>query len=73
MTVTARLVDDRGAMRRNVQLQFDAARFARGETDVNLTLPLAGLDPGEYLLAIDAATSTHTASRNVRFTVTAAR
>ena len=43
----------------------DAARFASGEVDLAITIPVATLQPGAYLLTFDARGTT----RSVRFTV----
>jgi hypothetical protein len=37
--------------------------------DYQFAVPLAGLSPGEYLLAIDALRGTNTAQRSVRFQI----
>jgi len=47
-----------------------AAGFSTAQSaDLNIDLPLARLDPGEYLLAIQASTESDQARRNLRFSV----
>ena len=49
---------------------LDAAAFANERTaDHYVTLPLAGLRPGEYLLKVDTTMGTRTAGRTLRFVV----
>jgi len=49
---------------------LDAAAFANERTaDHYVTLPLAGLRPGEYLLKVDTTMGTRSAGRTLRFVV----
>jgi len=49
---------------------LDGDRFAAaGSADATYSLPLGLLDPGSYVLHVDASTSGATIRRDVRFTV----
>ncbi len=69
-SVTARVSDtsDRSVFDETTALSVD--RFAATHSaDHRLELPLAKLEPGEYLLTIEAAQGPNIARRGVRFTV----
>jgi VWFA-related protein len=63
--VRARVVDTQGREVWSISESVDATRFAGGEVDLSITVPVATLQPGAYLLTFDARTT----SRSVRFTV----
>ena len=51
-------------------VQSDTAQFAAGRAaDHYMTLPLATLAPGEYLLKVEAAMGARVAGRAIRFHV----
>lgn len=66
-----RVTDASDAVRATREVALDAAQFASARiADVSLDLPLEGLEPGEYLLTIDASSSrASTVERHVRFQV----
>ena len=71
VSVRARIVDahDREALTRRETLDRD--RFGpAGIASYRLDLPLRELEPGEYLLSLDAADGRRTDHRDVRFAVT---
>jgi hypothetical protein len=63
--VRARVVNSEGREVWTVSESVDGTRFANGEVDLSLAIPVAALEPGSYLLTFDARTT----SRSVRFTV----
>jgi VWFA-related protein len=70
VTMTARIVDGRGATVFDTTETIGADRFAPARAaDYRFDVPLTQLKPGLYLLTIRAAQGKRTASRDVRFTV----
>jgi VWFA-related protein len=69
-SVTARITDTSDRLVLDQVTQLAADRFAgkRG-ADYRLELPVERLEPGEYLLTVDAAQGQRTARRGARFTV----
>lgn len=63
--VRARVVDSTGREVWTISESVDAMRFGNGEVDLSIEIPVATLEPGAYLLTLDARTT----SRSVRFTV----
>jgi hypothetical protein len=69
-TVRARIADSTDRILMDEAAALPAERFAATHSaDYRLELPLAKLEPGEYLLTIDAAQGQNLARRGVRFTV----
>jgi VWFA-related protein len=69
VTMRVRILDARGATVRNQSLPFPESSFRLRRADGVVTLPLANLTPGEYLLALDASANQRTSGRAVRFVV----
>jgi len=70
VTITMAVVDTADRHVHSRTLTLDAPRFGRGRTaDVDEPLPLAALEPGTYLLTIEASAGTVTSRRDVRFRV----
>jgi hypothetical protein len=69
-TITTKVTDvqDRVVSTNTATLAADAFAGMRG-ADYLLDLPLDRLEPGEYLLTVEAAQGTLTARRGLRFTV----
>ena len=66
--VDARIVDERDRTRFSETTVIAAAEFARGRSaGYRLALPLQALDPGAYLLVIDAHAGRTTLEREARF------
>jgi hypothetical protein len=70
VAVTTRIVNDRGdtSWEQRREIAVDDFRSSRA-SDYQLELPLDGLAPGKYLLALDAAAGQRRLSRSVRFEV----
>ena len=70
ITVKARIADTNDAEVYSVEETIAAERFSADRAaDYGFTIPLSRLAPGSYLLTFEAGTSTHSARRDVRFTV----
>ena len=68
--VTARILDERGQSVFEKQAELDVEAFGSGRAaDFRDGLPLAQLEPGRYLLTIEAEAGSQRARRNVRFEV----
>jgi VWFA-related protein len=68
-TVHARVLDPSGRAVHEQTLTLSARDFARRRADCRVAIPLDRLSVGEYLLKIDAAADTATASKAIRFRV----
>jgi VWFA-related protein len=68
-TVHARVLDPSGRAVHEQTLTLNASDFARRRADCRVAIPLDRLPAGEYLLKIDAAAATATASKAIRFRV----
>ncbi len=70
VTLTTRIVDEKGATIMDKKETVDADSFGAARTvDKHVELPLAGRAKGDYLLTIEATLGTTVTKRNVRFTV----
>jgi hypothetical protein len=63
------IVDAKGVAVRDQTLPFNEQTFKDRRADCLITLPLARLAPGEYLLTLDATRGRHTSGRALRFVV----
>jgi VWFA-related protein len=69
VTMRVQIVDAKGSAVRDQTLPFTATMFTNRRADCLITLPLANLAAGDYLLKLDAAADRQTAARAVRFAV----
>ena len=68
--MSAKVTDEKNVVRSNQEAVLDSASFSAARSaDYQLTLPLAHLTPGEYLLDIDAQSGERHVRRTARFTV----
>ena len=63
------ILDAKGVAVRDQSLPFSEGMFANRRADCIITLPLAALPPGEYLLKLEASLSREIAQRQLRFAV----
>jgi VWFA-related protein len=70
VSMTTRIVNARDAIAFEQRDDLSDERFAAGRAgDYRLDLPLGRLEPGDYLLQVDAIAGERTSSRDARFTV----
>jgi VWFA-related protein len=69
VSMRVQILDAKGKAIRDQSLPFDVPAFANRRADCVITLPLASLPSGEYLLKLDALKDQKTVRRAVRFTV----
>jgi len=69
VVMRVRILDAKGTALRDQSLPFPESSFASRRTDCVISLPLATLIPGEYLLRLDASANRHTSGRALRFMV----
>jgi hypothetical protein len=69
VTMRVRILDRKGTALRDQSVPFAESSFTGRRTDGVITLPLAALPSGEYLLELGASTTRHTARRAIRFTI----
>ena len=69
VVMRVRILDAKGTALRDQSLPFPESSFANRRTDCVITLPLATLTPGEYLLKLDASANRNTSGRALRFRV----
>jgi VWFA-related protein len=69
VAMRVRILDAKGAAVRDESLPFAESAFTNRRADCVITLPLAKLAPGEYLLRFEASTSRHASGRHLRFSV----
>ena len=69
VSMRVRIIDAKGAAVRDQSLPFGAEAFTNRRADCVVTLPLANLPAGDYLLMLDAALGGQTAGRALRFAV----
>jgi VWFA-related protein len=68
--VTSRIINDRNTLADHRETVLDVGRFSDSRAaDYPLTLPLAHLSPGEYLLEVEAEAGAHRVKRTARFSV----
>jgi VWFA-related protein len=72
--MTARVRNERNAVASNHEGMLEVENFSGNRSaDFEVTLPLAHLTPGEYLLEVDAQSGARHVKRSARFTVVASR
>jgi len=69
VALRVRILDAKGTAARDQSLPFAESAFTNRRTDCVITLPLASLTPGEYLLKLDATAGRHAAGRALRFSI----
>jgi VWFA-related protein len=69
VSMRVQIVDAKGVAVRDQTLPFNEQTFKDRRADCLITLPLARLAPGEYLLKLDATRGRHTSGRALRFVV----
>jgi VWFA-related protein len=69
VSVRVQILDARGSTVRDQTLPFATSAFANRRADCVITLPLAALQPGAYLLKLDVALERETIGRALRFAV----
>jgi hypothetical protein len=63
------ILDATGAAVRDQTMPFTEQAFSNRRADCLITLPLAQLTPGEYLLKLEASLARHAEGRALRFVV----
>jgi hypothetical protein len=69
VSLRVQILDANGTAVRDQSLPFAETAFTNRRADCVITLPLAKLTPGEYLLKLEAASNRQTSGRAVRFAV----
>jgi VWFA-related protein len=70
VTVATRIVDDRDKTVSSDRLELLADRFDRNRSvDINALVPLAGLEPGDYVLVTTVTAEKNEVERKIRFAV----
>ena len=69
VSMRVQIVDAKGAAVRDQSLPFGEQAFTNRRADCVITLPLAKLPAGEYLLKLDASVGGRTSGRALRFVV----
>ena len=69
VSMRVQILDAKGGAVRDQSLPFTEKAFTNRRADCVITLPLANLPPGEYLLKLEASADRHTAGRALRFAV----
>ena len=69
VSMRVQILDAKGKAIRDQSLPFDLPAFTNRRADCVITLPLASLQSGEYLLKLDALKDQKTVGRAVRFVV----
>jgi VWFA-related protein len=69
VSMRVQILDAKGAAVRDQSLSFPENAFAKRRADCVITLPLAALPPGEYLLKLEASMERHLSGRALRFVV----
>jgi VWFA-related protein len=69
VSVRVQILDAKGSAVRDQSMPFDASAFTNRRADCVITLPLANLPAGEYLLKLDASLGRQAAGRTMRFAV----
>jgi hypothetical protein len=67
--VRVSILASNGASVRAQSLPFPESTFANRRAECVITLPLSALDPGEYLLKLEASGRSRSSSRALRFRV----
>jgi VWFA-related protein len=69
VSMRVQILDAKGVAIRDQSLPFTGQTFTNRRADCVITLPLAKLPPGEYLLRLEASMDRQTAGRALRFAV----
>ena len=69
VSMRVQILDAKGVAVRDQSLPFTEKAFTNRRADCVITLPLAALPPGEYLLKLEASMDRQTAGRALRFVV----
>jgi VWFA-related protein len=69
VSMRVQIVNAKGTVVRDQSLPFAEQAFTNRRADAVITLPIANLAPGEYLLRLDAAAHRQTSGRALRFSV----
>jgi hypothetical protein len=69
VSMRVQILDAKGSAVRDQSLPFTEQAFTKRRADCVITLPLAALSPGEYLLKLEASTDRQMTGRALRFTV----
>ncbi len=69
VSMRVQIVDAEGTAVRDQALTFTEAMFANRRADCVITLPVANLPPGKYLLKLDASLDRRTSGRMLAFSV----
>ena len=69
VSMRVQILDAKGTAVRDQSLPFGQPAFTNRRADCVITLPLANLQPGEYLLKLEASKEQRTAGRALRFVV----
>jgi hypothetical protein len=69
VAMRVQILDAKGSAVRDQTLPFGEQTFTNRRADCVITLPLAALAPGDYLLKLEASANRQTSGRAVRFTV----
>jgi hypothetical protein len=69
VSMRVRILDAKGTAVRDQTLPFGPPMFTNRRADCVITLPLAALPPGEYLLKLEASLDRQTSGRALRFAV----
>lgn len=72
--MTAKVTNEKNSVTSSQEAMLDVENFSEARSaDYQVTLPLAHLTPGEYLLEVDAQSGARHVRRTARFTVVASR
>ncbi len=69
VSMRVQILDAKGGAVRDQSLAFAEQAFTKRRADCVITLPLAALPPGEYLLKLEASMDRQTSGRALRFAV----
>ena len=69
VSMRVQILDAKGGAVRDQSLLFPETAFTKRRADCVITLPLAALPPGEYLLKLEASMDRQTTGRALRFAV----
>jgi VWFA-related protein len=69
VTMRVQILDSKGAAIRDQSLPFGEQAFANRRAECVITVPVANLPPGDYLLKLEASTARHQAGRALRLAV----
>jgi hypothetical protein len=69
VSMRVQILDAKGAAARDQSLSFSEKMFANRRADCVITIPVANLPPGEYVLKLEASSDRQTTGRAFRFAV----